>query len=192
MAAGAIGLLGAALYQGSQESCEFQNTLTLSGNRAGISAEQMQTLASSIGESTESWVTAREAITKFARSGSIAREDYEQFATAVTEYSQASGREVADLVKEFSEIGKDPVAAIEKYSGSYRSLTADIYVQARAPVEQGEEAEAVRLVQGKLAEEMEYIGKKVNENLGYIEKGWNAVKNAIVGVWESAKSWARE
>lgn len=191
-AVGVVGTLAYAMYKGAQEGREFENVLTLSGHRAGLTADNLIALSDSVGESTKSWGVAREAVQAFAKAGDIAQEDYAQFSRAVTYYSQATGANVSDLVAQFSKIGDDPVKAVLELSKQYRSMTPDVYAQVTALVEQGKETEAVRLIQQKMADEMEHNGKKVVENLGYIEKAWQGVKKAISGTIEELKSWGRE
>lgn len=191
-AVGVVGTLAYAMYKGAQEGREFENVLTLSGHRAGLTADNLIALSDSVGESTKSWGVAREAVQAFAKAGDIAQEDYAQFSRAVTYYSQATGANVSDLVAQFSKIGDDPVKAVLELSKQYRSMTPDVYAQVTALVEQGKETEAVRLIQQKMADEMEHNGKKVVENLGYIEKAWQGVKEAISGTIEELKSWGRE
>ena len=191
-AVGVVGTLAYAMYKGAQEGREFENVLTLSGHRAGLTADNLIALSDSVGESTKSWGVAREAVQAFAKAGDIAQEDYAQFSRAVTYYSQATGANVSDLVAQFSKIGDDPVKAVLELSKQYRSMTPDVYAQVTALVEQGKETEAVRLIQQKMADEMEHNGKKVVENLGYIEKSWQGVKKAISGTIEELKSWGRE
>lgn len=191
-AVGAVGAVGFAMYKGSQEGRELQNVLTLSGNRAGVTTDRLQALADSVGDSTQKWGVAREAVLAFAKAGQIAESDYAQFARAVTYYSQATGADVGDLVAQFTKIGDDPVKAVVELSKQYRSMTSDVYAQVSALVEQGKETEAVRLIQQKMADEMERNGKKVVENLGYIEKGWLNVKNAVGEAWQAMKNWGRE
>lgn len=191
-AVGVVGTLAYAVYEGSQELSKFENALTLSGSRAGLTADSLSDLAARVGDSTQSWGAAREAVLAFAQQGKIAESDYAQFAQSVIMYSQASGKEIADVVAEYAKISEDPVKAVEKLSGSLNSMTAEVYAQVRALVEQGKEQEAVRLVQQKFAEETGRMGETVKENLGYIEKGWLGVKNAIMGAWEAAKAFGRE
>lgn len=191
-AVGVVGTLAYAMYEGSQELSKFENALTLSGSRAGLTADSLSDLAARVGDSTQSWGAAREAVLAFAQQGKIAESDYAQFAQSVIVYSQASGKEIADVVAEYAKIGEDPVKAVEKLSGSLNSMTAEVYAQVRALVEQGKEQEAVRLVQQKFAEETGRMGETVKENLGYIEKGWLGVKNAIMGAWDAAKAFGRE
>lgn len=187
-AVGAVGALSYALYQGGKEGREFENVLTLSGDRAGITADRLQAVSEVVGATTGSYSLAREAVMAFAAQGEIAQDDYGQFATSVSLMSQATGKDVADLVAEFTKIGDDPVKAVVELSGKYKSMTADVYAQVTALKEQGKEQEAVRLVQKLYADETAEMAKKVTENLGWIEKAWKGIGETASETWEKMKS----
>nr|WP_244773716.1 phage tail length tape measure family protein [Alysiella crassa]UOP08215.1 phage tail length tape measure family protein [Alysiella crassa] len=191
-AVGAIGAVGYAMYAGAKEGREFENVLTLSGDRAGITADRLQVVADTVGGTTGSFSAAREAVMAFAAEGRIARDDYADFATSVSLMSQATGKDVSELVGEFTKIGDDPVKAVVELSGKYKSMTADVYAQVTALKEQGKEQEAVRLVQKLYADETADMAKKVTENLGWIERVWKNIKEESSGAWEVMKSWGRD
>ena len=71
-AVGVVGTLAYAVYEGSQELSKFENALTLSGSRAGLTADSLSDLAARVGDSTQSWGAAREAVLAFAQQGKIA------------------------------------------------------------------------------------------------------------------------
>lgn len=192
---GLVGVLGAtayAAYEGSQELSKFENALTLSGERAGITADQLQTVAHIVGESTGSYTLAAEAVLAFAQQGQIAERDYTQFASAISLMSQATGRDVADLVSEFAKIGDDPVKAVLELSNRYKTMTADVYAQVESLKAQGKEQEAVRLVQKLYADESAEMSQKVLNNLGLIEETWRNIKQGAVDAWEAMKSIGRD
>ena len=188
----AIGATSYAAYLGSKESRDYQNTLTLMGDSAGVTALQLQHYAAVVGNTTQNYGVARDAVLAFAKEGNIASEDYVQFARTVSLMSEASGKDVGDLVAEFTKIGEDPVKSVVELSKTYKSMTAEVYAQVVALKEQGKEQEAVRLIQQKMAADAEDMAKRVTENLGWIEKGWKNIKEAASGAWESMKEIGRD
>ena len=190
--AAAIGATSYAAYLGNKESRDYQNTLTLMGDSAGVTALQLQHYAAVVGNTTQNYGIARDAVLAFAKEGSIASEDYVQFARTVSLMSEASGKDVSDLVAEFTKIGEDPVKSVVELSKTYKSMTAEVYAQVVALKEQGKEQEAVRLIQQKMATDAEDMAKRVTENLGWIEKGWKNIKDAASGAWESIKEIGRD
>ena len=188
----AIGATSYAAYLGSKESRDYQNTLTLMGDSAGVTALQLQHYAAVVGNTTQNYGVARDAVLAFAKEGNIASEDYVQFARTVSLMSEASGKDVGDLVAEFTKIGEDPVKSVVELSKTYKSMTAEVYAQVVALKEQGKEQEAVRLIQQKMAADAEDMAKRVTENLGWIEKGWKNIKEAASGAWESMKEIRRD
>ena len=189
---GVLGALGVAIYKGSEESREFRKTLILAGDAAGLSAGQLQNIAATVGSSTQQYGAAREAVLAFAQTGKVAASDYERFTESVVLQSQATGKSVDDLVQKYAEIANDPLRAVQQLSSAYQSMTADVYAQARALIDQGKEQEAVALIQRKYADESKEMASRVLSDLGYIERGWIAVQNAASSAWEGMKSIGRE
>ncbi len=191
LAGGAVAL-GKALYDGAKESREFENAITLSGDSAGISAGQLQNLSIAIGVATSNYSASKEAMLALVKSGKVAAEDFGLVGKSIVLMSEATGKSVEDLVAEFDKIADDPVKAVVELSAKYQSMTADVYAQVQALIEQGKEQDAVRLIQQKYAEESTQMASKVAENLGWIEKGWKAVKDTAADAWDSMKGWGRD
>lgn len=187
-----VGVLGKAMLDGYRESQAFERALIMTGNSAGLTASQLQAVSTKVGESVGAYSQAREAVLAFVNSGKVAAEDYERLTNAVVLQSQATGQSVADLAQQYIDIAADPLAAVVKFSGVYKTLTADVYDQAKALIEQGRQQEAVALIQRKLADESEDMAKRVLENLGWMEKGWNRVTQSISEAWEEMKGIGRE
>lgn len=190
-AAGGVAALGAAMYQGSQEVRDLENALALSGNRAGYTADQLQEVALKAGDATGQFGLAREAVLALAESGTVSSENLQAATEALALQAQATGKEIKDLALAYAEIEKDPLAAIEKFSAQYQSLTADVYAQAEALIEQGKQQEAVNLIQAQYAAESGRVAAQVTQNLGYIEQGWLDIKQAALAAWDAMKEVGR-
>ncbi|ULJ59739.1 phage tail tape measure protein [Wielerella bovis] len=191
-AIGSVGALSLAVYQGSQELQEFQAALILSGNKAGLTAEQLQTVAIAVGKSTGAYGAAKDAVLALVQAGVSGAENFVQFSESIVLQSQATGQSVDDLAKKYAEIANDPLKAVQTLSGAYSTMTADVYKQVKALQEQGREQDAVALVQRKFSDESAQMSKRVLENLGLIERGWKGIKEAASGAWEAMKSIGRE
>ena len=190
--AGGVAALAYAMYQGAEESRAYQKALILAGDGAGISAGKLQDVALAVGETTGGYASAREAVLAFVASGKIGAENYQQFAHSVVLQSQATGQSIDELVQKYTEIANDPLKAVVSLSVVYRNMTADVYAQAKALIEQGRQQEAVALVQRKYADESENMASRVLENLGVIERAWLGVKEGAAGAWDVLKSIGRK
>ncbi|MFC3873321.1 phage tail length tape measure family protein [Neisseria musculi] len=190
-AASAVAALGYAAYKGAEDVRALENALTLAGGSAGISADRMQSLVLKIGAATGGYAEAREALIALVASGRVGAQDYERFAQSIVLQSQATGKSVEDVAKQYEQIAEDPLKAIVKFSGVYQTLNADVYAQVKALQAQGRAQEAVELVLRKFADESDQMSGRVLENLGLIEKAWKGIKDAAAGAWESMKSIGR-
>ncbi|WP_268750513.1 hypothetical protein [Paracidovorax avenae] len=84
-------------------------------------------------------------------------------------------------MKDFAELGKDPVQALAKLNEKYGFLTLEVYQQVAALKAQGEEQEAVTKAFGAYADAMASRRQEVVQSLGFIEKAWRAIKEESAG-----------
>lgn len=189
--AGAVGGLALAIYKGAEESRQYQKTITLLGDSAGVTAGELQDLAVSVGALTGNYSGAREAAMWLAENGAVDAENYRRYAEAIVQFSDASGQSIEEVAKKYEEIAKDPLKFIQEMARRYKTLTPAVYAQVQALIAQGREQEAVRLIQDKFSEENAKMARDVAENLGFVEKAWRGVKSGISGGWDSVKSIGR-
>lgn len=190
--AAALGVLGLAYYQGSEEADKFREAVLFSGNAAGTSADQLRYLADTFDSTVGTSGKAAEAFTLLAASGKIASSEFDSLAIAAVKMETATGRAVADTVKEFEELAKSPVAASEELNKKYNYLTSSIYEQIRALEESGDKTGAAKLAMNSYSDAVEQRSDVILENLGAIESAWEAVKKAAKGAWDSALDVGRD
>lgn len=186
-----VAAIGYAMYRGAEETREFEKALILTGNRAGVTAAELQRISDTVGESTGQYHAARAAVLQLAQSGQVHSDNFAQFAESIALQSQATGQEVDKLVEKYTDIAKDPLKSVVELSAVYQTMTADVYEQVKALVAQGREQEAVALVQKRYASESAEMSQRVIANLGLIERGWHGIKIAAIGAWESLKAVGR-
>jgi lambda family phage tail tape measure protein len=192
LAAAAAAGLGLAYYKGAEESARYRETLILTGNAAGTSADSLAAMATKIGETVGTTGKAADALAQLAGSSKIASGSFEEIATAAISMQEATGKAVADTIAEFVKIGKDPVAAAKELNDQYNFLTASVYAQIISLKEQGREQEAVRLLTDTYADTVETRAKQVVGNLGLIESAWKGIKAAAAGALDSTLEVGRD
>lgn len=192
VAAGAVGALALAYYQGSEEADRFREAILMSGNAAGISVDQLRYLADSFDSTVATTGKAAEAFTLLASGGKIASTEFDMLATSAIKMEKATGKAIADTVKEFEELAKSPAQASEELNKKYNYLTASIYEQIRALEESGDKTGAAQLAMTAYSDAVESRSDIILENLGAIESAWNGIKNAAKGAWDGALDVGRE
>lgn len=179
VSAAALAVMAVGYHMGSQEAKAFGDALIMSNRAAGANADQLATMAANIDAYYGTQAAAAEAITALVDTGRVASQNLEQFASVSMQWSGVTGEAVEDVVAKFSDLGKDPLDASLKLDESVRFLTASLYDQISALVEQGKETEAANLAQQAFADTLASRTAEMQGNLGLIERSWLAIKGAI-------------
>lgn len=185
IAAGAAAALAIAYEKGSQEADEYAKALILSGNAAGLTVDQLQSMAQRIDAVTGTQAAAAEALTQFAAASHIARDSIEQFSTVALRMQTITGQAVSETVKQFEELGKSPVEASIKLNEKTNYLTASLYQQIKALEDQGRAADAAALAQDAYAKALDTRLTKVDEHLGILQATWRGVTNVAKEAWDA-------
>jgi lambda family phage tail tape measure protein len=183
LAAAAFAALGVAAYQGSQELPAFQKSLILTGNYAGVSANQLVGMSAEIGRAVGTQGAAAAVLNDLAASGKVAADQLQVVGTATVTLAKV-GVTVKETVGHFNDLGDEPVKAALKLNEQYHFLTDAVYQQIKALEEQGDKDQAAALAQRTYAQEMTQRANQVLQHLGFMERGWNSVAGAAKGAWD--------
>lgn len=182
VAGAAIGL-AIAYNQGSKEAEAYNRALITTGNLAGITTGQLQAMAAAIAQSSSSTQgQAAEALAGLVGAGVTG--NLQGKAAALVETSKRLGIEVADLVKQYAELGKDPVKASLKLNEQQRYLTLAVYEHIKALEEQGRTAEAGEAAQKAYADAQRERNRQLEASLGDYQRAWEALGTAAKKAWD--------
>jgi lambda family phage tail tape measure protein len=192
LAAAGVAALSVAWVKGSSEGQNFREGLILSGNAAGVTADNLISLAHGLGAVTGSHSRAVQALNAVAGSGKFAGSAIGDIALIAAEMQRATGTEIDKTVEVFSKLGKDPVAAVVELNERYGILNGAIYAQVQALAEQGRAQEAAELVARQAASELTSRTSAQKENLGTLETAWNDLGRAASWAWDKMLDIGRE
>ncbi|CAN7411080.1 phage tail length tape measure family protein [Acidovorax sp. LjRoot74] len=184
LAAAAGVALAVAYKQGSAEADAYARSIALTGNAAGVTASQLQGMAERVSAVAGTQSKAAEVVAQLVGTGSVASQSLEQFTATAIRLERNAGVAVKDTVKEFAELGKEPVEAAKKLNERYNYLTAAVYEQIKALQEQGKASEAAALSQQSYDKAMSLVASTLEGRLGYIERAWRAVGDASKWAWD--------
>jgi lambda family phage tail tape measure protein len=170
--------LGAAYNAGSKEADAYARAIIFSGNAAGTTIGNLQSMAKSISQVAGTQGNAAAALAAFAESGDVAGRSLQRVALAAIQLERAGGQAVAKTVEQFSALAKDPLTASIKLNESTRFLTLSVYQQIKALEEQGKTVEAATVAQEAYANSITDRSAEVTARLGLIERAWLAIKDA--------------
>jgi len=190
--AAAAAVAAIAFAKGHAETEAYARALILSGNAAGTTTGQLKELAKAQSAIAGTQGEAAAVLAQLASSGDVAASLLGKATQAAIGLARVGGPAASETAKKFSDLGRDPVKAVERLNEAENFLTATVYKQIRALVEQGKTAEAAALAQSTYADAV--IGRtgQLEQRLGIIERSWNGVKSAAKGAWDAMLNIGRE
>lgn len=193
LAAGALGALGVAAYQGADELTTLNAALISSGNAAGLTGDAVADLAGSL-DAMEGVTRGKavDALAAVAATGSFTADQMRMAAEAALEWNVATGAAVDDTVRQFTKLADDPVKAMIELNNQMGYLTEEQLEVVRNLVSQGQHTEAATEAIRLHAEMLSARSKEMTQNIGSLERSWRSVKGAILEVWDAMKSVGRE
>lgn len=193
LAAGAVGLLGLAYYQGSEEQDEFNKSLILTGNLVGQTSGQLGSMASRVSAATGATTGASSAVlNQLVSTGKVASGELERVTAAIVQTSKSTGIATDELVGDFNKIAADPVAAISSLNDKYHFLTLSTYNQVRALQEEGNQQDAARVASEAYSSAMEKRSDDIKASLGSLETAWNSLTGSASKAWDAMLGVGRE
>lgn len=186
VAAAVLGTLAVAAFKGDQELRNYSKALIQTGARAGMTADDMASLAASLDRTTISTRSAAaEAVTAAAGVGRFAGAELEKVARSALLMQETIGTAVEDTVKSFVKLADDPVKALVELNKEQNFLTYEIYETVSALTEQGDEMQAARVAIDAYADAVENRTRDLADNLGYLEKAWKGIELAAKDAWDA-------
>lgn len=193
LAAAAVGVLGLAFYQGSQEQSEFSKALSLTGNQIGKTTGQLADMAARAGDAANSTSGAAAAVlTQLVTAGKVAGDSLESVTTSIVKTSEATGIATTQLIDDFNKIAADPVGAITKLNDQYHFLTVATYEQIKALQDEGNEQQAARVATEAYSSTMQQRSESIRQNLGTLESAWISLGKTAGAAWDAMLNIGRE
>ncbi len=186
VAAASIGTLVYAYQGGQGEALAFNRAITMTGNAAGTSVDVLMETASALDQVSGTQRQAAAALAEIVATGKIASEQFANVAAAAMAMEQATGKAVADTVKEFAALADEPAAASAKLNQQYNYLTASVYKQIAALEQQGDKLGAAKLAMEEYGNAAKERSDDIEQSLGYIDRALNGLKAGWREMWDAA------
>jgi lambda family phage tail tape measure protein len=172
------------------ETNKLTVALIQSGNAAGQSAEGLREMAEAISAmGAGSTGQALDALTEIVKSGRIAVDVQQEVATAVVAMSNASGQAVSELVAEYVDIARDPVAALYTLGAAHGFVTEKLAETVIEYDRQGNRAGAANALARAYAADQIADAERVRESLGLVTGAWDDIIRASRTALSDAKTY---
>ena len=186
--AAGFGTLALAAYQGRDEFDKFNDTLTLTGNYAGITAHKFIEMSTQLAQATNMTIgSAREALNAVVGSGKFAENAISSVTKAILQYAQIAGVDAKVAADKLMSGLDGSASGAKSLNQQMNFLTLAQYKQIEALDKAGKQQEAAKIASDALNTQL----TRQRRELGYLESAWQSTKNAVSEFWDLLKSIGR-
>ena len=177
-----VAALAGVLAAAERDANKLRDTLALTGNAAGLTADRLQAIAQRVSASSRASVGgAKDVVLALAAEGTISARVMETMAIAAQRVADVSGRSAVDVAKDFAKMGSGVADWAAEHNKVYNFITAQQYLYIKRLEEQGKAEEASIYVNKQLIGQLEVQ----STNLGYLQSAWVGLGKAASSAWNS-------
>lgn len=181
-----LGTMAYAIYKGYQDLKEFNNTLALTGNYAGVTRDSFFKLADTLSDKLNISVgESRDIFKVLVSSGKFTQESMYAVAEAIAKVSKLSGESADVVAKELMPGFAGTAAAAASLNEKYHFLNLSQYKYIEQLEKQGLNQKAAAETAKALNEALDEEARKA----GYILKTWNAIKDTVTAIGDALGKW---
>lgn len=181
----ALGALAVAAYKGAMEQVQLQRSLEVTGQYAGIAADQVEEAGKKIAEATNtSSNQATASLETIVASGRVTSATLITMGEIVQRLALLTGQKSEEIAADMVKMADDPAAAMKKLNEQYHFLTPTQEQHIRNLIEEGHKTEAVAELSGAFnsalkSEQVQLSGLASWAHTASVAMGnlWEAMKN---------------
>ncbi|HIC2038728.1 TPA: phage tail tape measure protein [Enterobacter soli] len=182
----ATGALFYAWYAGSSTLSDFNKTLVLSGNSAGLTADRMLVLVRNGQAAGLTFNQTSEALTELVNAGVRAGSRFDDMSQAVARFTDASGVPVEKVAAAFGKLTSDPTSGLIAMAQQFHNVTAEQIAYVAQLQRAGDEAAALQAANDAATSGFNEQTKSLRDNMGTIESSADSLKRAFKSMWDAA------
>ncbi|STH45104.1 Minor tail protein precursor H [Escherichia coli] len=181
----ATGALAYAWYQGDSTLSEFNKTLVLSGNQAGLTADRMLTLSRAGQAAGLTFNQAGESLAALVSAGVRGGEQFDAINQSVARFASASGVEVDKVAEAFGKLTTDPTSGLMAMARQFRNVTAEQIAYVAQLQRSGDEAGALQAANDAATKGFDEQTRRLKENMGTLETWADKTGKAFKSMWDA-------
>jgi len=183
---------GKAIYDGEQESAQFNKTVIATGGFLGVTQGQFDGMAASLVTLEVTSGQSREALMRFAESGRFSGDQLQQAGQMAADMATVTGQSMDKCVEAIVKLQENPVKAVQQLDEQYHFLTLtqldEIEQLEKQGDAQGAAAEAMKLY----ADTMHERAAQVEDNLGSLDRLMKTVREDASFMWDAISGIGRK
>lgn len=182
--AAATAALAYSFYQGSATLSDFNKTLILSGNSAGLTAQRM--LAISVAGERAGLTVGQtsEALTALVNAGVNAGANFDALSVAVARFTELSGLPVDKVADAFGKLVSDPTAGLIAMAQQFHNVTAEQIAFVAQLQRSGDAAGALTAANDLAAQGFNRQTHEIEQSMGTLQRWAHETGNAFSSMWD--------
>ncbi|BDY94239.1 phage tail length tape measure family protein [Escherichia coli] len=165
----ATGALAYAWYQGNSTLSDFNKTLVLSGNQAGLTADRMLVLSRAGQAAGLTFNQTSESLSALVKAGVSGEAQIASISQSVARFSSASGVEVDKVAEAFGKLTTDPTSGLTAMARQFHNVTAEQIAYVAQLQRSGDEAGALQAANEAATKGFDDQTRRLKENMGTLE-----------------------
>lgn len=190
--AAAVYGLGKAWYEGEKEGEEFNKQLILTGNYAGKTSDQLNTMAKSLAVNGVTQHDAAGVLAQVVGSGSFRGGQIETVTRAAVAMQNATGEAVDKTIANFQKLYDSPTTASEELNKQLHYLTSSQYDYISSLEQRGFKEAAGEAAADAYSKAEQQRSRQVIDNIGLIERAIKSATNTWNRFWDAALNIGRK
>ncbi|MEQ5269204.1 phage tail length tape measure family protein [Klebsiella michiganensis] len=183
--------IGYIFYQGTSTLSDFNKTLTLSGNTAGLTTDRMLALAKSGQQAGLTFDQTTDSLTSLINAGVWAGARFDELSQSVAKFSTASGIPVEKVAEAFGKLTNDPTSGLIAMAQQFHNVTAEQIDYVAQLQRSGDEAAALQAANDAATKGFNTQTQSLIDNMGTIERSADSLKRAFKSMWDAALDLGR-
>ncbi|EEZ6641692.1 TPA: phage tail tape measure protein [Escherichia coli] len=181
----ATGALAYAWYQGNSTLSDFNKTLVLSGNQAGLTADRMLALSRAGQAAGLTFNQTSESLSALVKAGVSGEAQIASISQSVARFSSASGVEVDKVAEAFGKLTTDPTSGLTAMARQFHNVTAEQIAYVAQLQRSGDEAGALQAANEAATKGFDDQTRRLKENMGTLETWADRTARAFKSMWDS-------
>jgi phage-related minor tail protein len=167
----------ALVVSSANETQTLSRALQSTNNFIGATTDELYAMSDAVATQSKSTVgSSREIVTALASTGTIQKQQVQQFATSAQQLSKLSGQSADDIVKVFAKAGEEPTKTAQELDKSLNFLTVAQLENIKLLEEAGDKAGATKALSQDL---YDYLGKQAPDNVSATTSAWDELTAAL-------------
>ncbi|HCT9971143.1 TPA: phage tail length tape measure family protein [Klebsiella quasipneumoniae subsp. similipneumoniae] len=183
--------IGYIFYKGTSTLSDFNKTLTLSGNTAGLTTDRMLALAKSGQQAGLTFDQTTDSLAALINAGVGAGARFDELSQSVAKFSTASGIPIEKVAEAFGKLTNDPTSGLIAMAQQFHNVTAEQIDYVAQLQRSGDEAAALQAANDAATKGFNTQTQSLIDNMGTIERSADSLKRAFKSMWDAALDLGR-